>query len=126
MSTNSTTKGLRLNHPIQLRLSPDLMVTLHLAARANGRHVTDEIRHRLKAYERVDLQIQGLRAELALQGASGPRPDDRVLDGLLRLQGMTAEVLGFIRRSRPVDTEAAQRDVERHKLPVWGRRKEDR
>lgn len=41
---------------------------------------------------------------------------DRVLDGLLRLMGMVAEVLSFLRRSRPVDTEAAQREVERHKL----------
>ncbi|TAJ72811.1 MAG: Arc family DNA-binding protein [Phenylobacterium sp.] len=115
-----------LADPIQVRLERELLTEIRATAQANGRSVVDEIRHRLEHYNRADLQVQGLRSELALFWANGPRPDDRVLDGLLRLQGMVAEVLGFMRRGRPVDTEAAQRDVERHGLRVWGRAKEDR
>jgi hypothetical protein len=126
MSTNCTTKSSSLSNPVQLRLSPVILLGLQAAARARGRSLTDEIRHRLETYERVDLQIQGLRAEIALHGAPGPRADERVLDALLRLQGMIAEVLGFLRRRWSVDVEAAQRDVERHRLPVWGRPNEDR
>lgn len=121
-----TTRSAPLADPIQLRLSVPMLLSLQASAKAYGRSVPDEIRYRLERDDRVDLQIQGLRAEIALHGARGPRPDDQVLDALLRLQGMIAEVLGFMRRGRPVDTEAAQRDVERHKLPVWDRRKEDR
>lgn len=126
MYHNSTTKSGSLSDPIQLRLSPVMVLSLRTAANAYGRSLTDEIRYRLERDDRVDLQIQGLRAELALHQAAAPRHDDRVLDGLLRLLGMVAEVLSFLRRSRPVDIEAAQREVERHKLPVWGRRGEDR
>ncbi|MEW5683799.1 MAG: hypothetical protein AB1942_02660 [Pseudomonadota bacterium] len=115
-----------LADPIQVRLERELLTDIRAAARAHGRNVADEIRHRLERDGRVDLQIQGLRAEIALHGSHGPRPDDPVLDALLRLQGMLAEVLGATRRSRPVDTEHARHDVERLKLPVWGRRKDDR
>ncbi|MEW5686195.1 MAG: hypothetical protein AB1942_14855 [Pseudomonadota bacterium] len=126
MYHNSTTKSGALSDPIQLRLSPVMVLSLRTAAQVHGRSLHDEIRDRLERVDKFDLQIQGLRAELALQGAEGPRPNDRILHYLLQLLGMVAEVLSFLRCSRPVDTEAAQREVERHKLPVWGRRKEDR
>lgn len=126
MYSISTTRSAPLADPIQLRLSVPMLLSLRAAADAHGRSVVDEIRLRLENYDRTDLQVQGLRSELAFLWANGPRPDDRTHDGLLRLQGMVAEVLGFMRRGRPVDTEAAQRDVERHKLPVWDRRKDDR
>lgn len=126
MYHNSTTKSVPLSDPIQLRLSPVMVLSLRTAAQVHGRSLHDEIRDRLERVDKFDLQIQGLRAELALQGAEGSRPNDRILHYLLQLLGMVAEVLSFLRRSRPVDIEAAQREVERHKLPVWGRRGEDR
>lgn len=126
MYSDFTTRSAPLADPIQLRLSVPMLLSLQASAKAQGRSVADEIRFRLENYDRTDLQVQGLRSELAFLWANGPQSDDRTHDGLHRLQGMVAEVLGFVRRGRPVDTEAAQRDVERHKLPVWGRQREDR
>lgn len=65
MYTNSTTKSAPLSHPVQLRLSLPMLLSLQAAAKAYGRSLTDEIRDRLEHCERVDLQIQGLRSELA-------------------------------------------------------------
>lgn len=125
MSTTSTTKSHPLSSPIQLRLSPVMTLALRQAAEGRGCNVTEEIRHRLEQFDRVDVQIQGLRGELALHGVGGPRTEDRILDALQRVLGMQAEMLGAMRRYRPSDTEKARADVERLRLPVLGRRNED-